>query len=39
MVRQVNFDYAAAVGVVLFLIVFTATLVQRQLFGQTDEGE
>jgi len=39
MVRQVNFDYAAAVGVVLFLIVFIATLVQRQLFGRTDEGE
>jgi ABC-type sugar transport system permease subunit len=34
MVRQVNFDYAAAIGVILFVIVFTATLVQRQLFGR-----
>jgi multiple sugar transport system permease protein len=40
MVRQVNFDYAAAVGVVLFLIVFGATLIQRQLFGRgSAEGE
>jgi multiple sugar transport system permease protein len=36
MVRQVNFDYAAAIGVILFLIVFTATLVQRQLFGGSE---
>jgi multiple sugar transport system permease protein len=27
--------YAAAVGVVLFLVIFTATLVQRRLFGNT----
>ncbi len=33
MVRGVNFDYAAAVGVVLFAIVFGATLIQRRLFG------
>lgn len=32
--HQVNFGYAAAVGIVLFLIIFTATLVQRRLFGQ-----
>jgi multiple sugar transport system permease protein len=31
---KVNFDYAAAVGVVLFAIIFGATLVQRRLFGQ-----
>lgn len=31
---QFNFGYAAAVGIVLFLVVFTATLVQRRLFGQ-----
>jgi multiple sugar transport system permease protein len=31
---QFDFGYAAAVGVVLFVIVFGATLVQRRLFGQ-----
>jgi multiple sugar transport system permease protein len=31
---QVDFGYAAAVGVVLFIIIFTLTLVQRRLFGQ-----
>jgi multiple sugar transport system permease protein len=30
---QLKFGYAAAVGVVLFLIIFTATLVQRRIFG------
>ena len=30
-----DFGFAAAVGVVLFVIIFTATLVQRRLFGQT----
>jgi multiple sugar transport system permease protein len=30
-----DFGFAAAVGVVLFAIIFTATLVQRQLFGKT----
>ncbi len=35
MVRQLNFDYAAAVGVVLFVLIFGATLIQRQLFGRT----
>ena len=34
-VAQANFGYAAAVGVVLFLIIFTATVVQRRLFGST----
>ncbi|MDQ3491896.1 MAG: sugar ABC transporter permease [Chloroflexota bacterium] len=33
--RQVNLDYAAAVGIVLFVIIFGATLIQRQLFGRT----
>lgn len=36
MVRQVNFDYAATIGVILFVIVFVATLVQRRLFGSTE---
>ncbi|MDQ3870723.1 MAG: sugar ABC transporter permease, partial [Chloroflexota bacterium] len=31
---QFSFGYAAAVGVVLFVIIFAATLVQRRLFGQ-----
>lgn len=31
---QVDFGYAAAVGIVLFAIIFTLTLVQRRLFGQ-----
>ncbi len=31
---QVDFGYAAAVGVVLFVIIFALTVVQRRLFGQ-----
>ncbi len=30
---QFNFGYAAAVGIVLFVLIFGATLVQRRLFG------
>ena len=30
---QFNFGYAAAIGVILFVIIFGATLVQRRLFG------
>ena len=30
---QFNFGYAAAVGVILFVVIFGATLVQRRLFG------
>jgi ABC-type sugar transport system permease subunit len=29
-----DFGYAAAVGIVLFVVIFGATLVQRRLFGQ-----
>ena len=32
---DLNFGYAAAVGVVLFLLIFTATLIQKRLFGNT----
>lgn len=32
--RQFSFGYAAAVGVVLFVVIFGATLLQRRLFGQ-----
>ena len=28
-----DFDYAAAVGIILFVIIFSITLVQRRLFG------
>jgi multiple sugar transport system permease protein len=31
--RQFEFGYAAAVGIVLFAIIFTATLIQRRFFG------
>ena len=31
---QFNFGYAAAVGIILFVVIFGATLVQRRLFGQ-----
>ncbi len=32
--QQFNLGYAAAVGIVLFLIIFTATLIQRRFMGQ-----
>lgn len=31
---QFDFGYAAAVGMVLFVVIFGATLIQRRLFGQ-----
>ena len=31
--RSSNFGYAAAVGIILFVVIFGATLVQRRLFG------
>jgi multiple sugar transport system permease protein len=34
-IADVEFGYAAAVGVVLFVIIFAATLLQRRLFGAT----
>jgi len=34
--RQFEFGYAAAVGIVLFIIIFTATLIQRRFFGSTE---
>jgi ABC-type sugar transport system permease subunit len=33
-IRELDFGYAAAVGIILFVIVFTFTLIQRRLFGQ-----
>jgi multiple sugar transport system permease protein len=35
-IRQAEFGYAAAVGVVLFALIFAFTLIQRQLFGKTE---
>lgn len=32
--KQFNFSYAAAIGIILFVVIFTATLIQRRLFGQ-----
>jgi multiple sugar transport system permease protein len=34
-IADFEFGYAAAVGVVLFVIIMTVTLIQRRLFGQT----
>ncbi len=31
--KQFNFSFAAAIGIILFVVIFTATLVQRRLFG------
>jgi multiple sugar transport system permease protein len=33
--RESELSFAAAVGIVLFTIIFVATLIQRRLFGQT----
>ena len=32
--NDANFSLAAAVGVILFVVIFGATLLQRRLFGQ-----
>ncbi len=32
--RQFNFSYAAAIGIILFVIILALTLVQRRFFGQ-----
>ncbi len=37
--RQFEFGYAAAVGIVLFIIIFSATLIQRRFFGSSDWAE
>ena len=37
-IKEFNLGYAATVGVVLFLIIFTFTLVQRLLFGKAEIG-
>ena len=35
-IQDVAFGYAAALGVALFLVIFTATLLQRLLFGKPE---
>ena len=37
-IQEVDFGYAAALGIALFAIIFTATLVQRLLFGRAEIG-
>lgn len=37
-INDVDFGYAAAMGVVLFIIIFIFTLVQRLLFGRAEVG-
>ena len=37
-IREFNYGYGATVGVVLFLIIFTLTLIQRLAFGQAEIG-
>lgn len=35
-IRDIEFGYAAAVGVALFVLIFALTLIQRQLFGKVE---
>jgi multiple sugar transport system permease protein len=37
-IGSAKFGYAAAVGVVLFVFIFTVTLIQRLLFGKAEVG-
>jgi multiple sugar transport system permease protein len=37
-ISEFNFGYGAAIGVVLFLIIFTLTAIQRLLFGRAEVG-
>jgi multiple sugar transport system permease protein len=37
-INDVDFGYAAAIGVVLFVVIFVFTLVQRLLFGRAEIG-
>ncbi len=37
-IGEFNFGYGATVGVVLFLIIFTLTVIQRLLFGRAEIG-
>jgi multiple sugar transport system permease protein len=35
-IRDVRFGYAAAIGIALFVLIFTLTLIQRLLFGKAE---
>jgi multiple sugar transport system permease protein len=35
-IRDARFGYAAAIGVALFALIFTLTLIQRRLFGRAE---
>ena len=35
-IQDVDFGYAAAIGVALFVLIFTVTLIQRLLFGKAE---
>jgi multiple sugar transport system permease protein len=37
-IADVQFGYAAAIGIVLFVIIFTLTLIQRLLFGKAESA-
>ena len=38
MIGDLNFGYAAAIGVALFILIFFVTLIQRLLFGRAEIG-
>ena len=35
-IADVRFGYAAAIGIALFVLIFTLTLIQRLLFGKAE---
>jgi ABC-type sugar transport system permease subunit len=35
-IKNISFGYGAAIGVVLFLFIFTVTVIQRLLFGKPE---
>jgi ABC-type sugar transport system permease subunit len=37
-IKEFDYGYGATVGVVLFLIIFSLTVVQRLLFGRAEIG-
>ena len=37
-IADVRFGYAAAIGIALFVLIFTVTLIQRLLFGKAEVG-
>lgn len=37
-ISDVNFGYGAAIGVALFLLIFTFTLIQRLMYGKAEVG-